>query len=113
MNLTLEKKQQFSEWLNSVTTYTIKCNVCNGEDFGILDNVVFLRARGVSSYPNVGLICTTCQHIILFDATKSGVMDTDDNKTDFGITCQKCFDAEAEMQADDGEYLCSDCYNND
>ena len=32
------------------------------------------------------------------------------NKT-FGIACQNCFNAEAEMQGDDGVYLCSDCYH--
>ena len=29
-----------------------------------------------------------------------------------GIICQECFNFEATMQVDDGEYLCFDCYQH-
>jgi hypothetical protein len=34
----------------------------------------------------------------------------ENEKPDFGIACQKCFDDEAGMQNNNGEYLCDDCY---
>lgn len=89
---------------------SFKYIVCTGNDFGILDDVVFLRAKGVSSYPNVGLICAKCYHVNLFNAAKSGIMD--EVETAPAIRCQECLYEVATVYNDD-EHLCTRCYNHD
>ena len=112
MKLTPEKKQQFIEWLKSIglNVDAFKCPVCTGNDFAILDNIVFLPTGTESAYPNVGLICTTCKNTSLFDATDSGVM-IEEKSDPSAIVCQECFEREATMQNDCNDYVCSECYN--
>ena len=113
MKLTTEKKQQFVDWLKSigVNVDIFKCQVCAEDDFAVLDDIVFLPTGTTSAYPNVGLICTTCNHVNLFNVSGTKILDEDEKPNSSAIVCQECFGENATMQKDDGEYVCSACYN--
>ena len=117
MKLTEEKKQQFVDWLKStgVNVDILKCQVCAGNEFGVLNDIVLLPTGTESAYANVGLICTTCKNITLFEATESGVMDEEkiDTPETAPVMCSKCLYEKATVQSTDGEALCSECYNGE
>ena len=77
MKLDEQKKQQFATWLGTKTLIgCYQCGICDGKDFGVLDDIVYLKAvEGGDAYPLVGIMCTNCKNIQTFDATDSGVMD--------------------------------------
>ena len=76
MKLTPEKKKQFVDWLHDqgVNVDAFKCPVCAGHDFGVLDDIVYLTTITRLAYSNVGMICTRCSHVNLFNAVKSGIV---------------------------------------
>ena len=113
MKLTEAKKQQFVDWLKSIglNVDIYRCQICAGDNFGVLDDIVFLPTGTMSAYPNVGLICTTCKNVSLFEATDSGVMGEDEKPEAGPVMCSECLYKEATKTTDDGEYLCLECHN--
>ena len=114
MTLTEEKKRKFVDWLAIKTNINFyQCGICGGKDFGVLNDIVYLKAvEGGDMYPLVGIMCTNCKNIQTFEATDSGIMKPDEDTETPAIVCQECFKVEATMERrSDSVYVCSGCYN--
>ena len=70
MILDEQKKELFVKWLEDHNASDFKCPVCTGDDFAVLDNIIYLQGNN-SAYPNVGVICTNCKHTLLFNVSEA------------------------------------------